>query len=177
MGPLVKSSVRKTLWATSSAPRLLALMNATISHTFTNTLKVSSNELHKLKCSFNGDLKNFIQAGAFILYCTELFQHVWSLSGSEEERIAVETACKYGSKAEAFSSPTAEDVSLEVSMDGKGPMIGQDPELTIMLRNSSTKQRKVLLHGQVAVMYYTGVHKAWVRKDTTEVDLLPNEGE
>lgn len=50
MGPLVKSSVRKTLWATSSAPRLLALMNATISHTFTNTLKVSSNELHKLKC-------------------------------------------------------------------------------------------------------------------------------
>lgn len=89
----------------------------------------------------------------------------------------METACSYGSKANAYSSPTAEDVSVEVSMDGDGPQMGQDAELTIILRNSSAEQRQVTLHSQVSIMYYTGVHKTTIRKDTTEVDLLPNEGE
>uniref|UniRef100_UPI003AAC1342 protein-glutamine gamma-glutamyltransferase K-like n=1 Tax=Centroberyx gerrardi TaxID=166262 RepID=UPI003AAC1342 len=95
--------------------------------------------------------------------------------GTEEERIAVETASRYGSKPETYSSPTAEDVSVDVTLDGKGPRMGGDAELTIVLRNSSTQHRKILLHSQVAVMYYTGVHKATVRKDTTEVELLPSE--
>ncbi|KAM9358547.1 protein-glutamine gamma-glutamyltransferase K-like [Symphorus nematophorus] len=103
---------------------------------------------------------------------THLYKHP---EGSEAERIAVETACSYGSKAEAYSSPTAEDVSVEVTMDGEGPKMGRDAELTIKLRNSSTEKRTILLHGQVAVMYYTGVHKATVRKDNTDVDILPNE--
>uniref|UniRef100_A0A672GWR0 Protein-glutamine gamma-glutamyltransferase K n=1 Tax=Salarias fasciatus TaxID=181472 RepID=A0A672GWR0_SALFA len=95
--------------------------------------------------------------------------------GSVEERIAVETACRYGSKSEAYSAPTAEDVSLEVVMDGEGPEMGGDAELSIVLRNSSSKNRQISLHSQVAVMYYTGVHKAIVRKDTTDVEMLPNE--
>ncbi|XP_041791244.1 protein-glutamine gamma-glutamyltransferase K-like [Chelmon rostratus] len=95
--------------------------------------------------------------------------------GTVEERIAVETACSYGSKAEAYSSPTAEDVSIEVTMDGEGPKMGRDAELTITLQNSSSQHREVILHSQLAVMYYTGVHKATVRKDRTDVDLLPNE--
>nr|XP_033476944.1 protein-glutamine gamma-glutamyltransferase K-like isoform X1 [Epinephelus lanceolatus] len=103
---------------------------------------------------------------------THLYKHP---EGSEEERIAVETACSYGSKAEAYSSPTAEDVSIEVTMEGEGPTMGKDAELTIILRNSSSEERKLVLHSQVAVMYYTGVHKATVRKDKTDLDLLPNE--
>ncbi|XP_041647720.1 protein-glutamine gamma-glutamyltransferase K-like [Cheilinus undulatus] len=103
---------------------------------------------------------------------THLYKHP---EGSEEERIAVETACSYGSKAEAYSSPTAEDVSVEVTMDGGGPRMGKDAELTIILTNSSSEERKVMLHSQVAVMYYTGVHKATVRRDRTDVDLLPNQ--
>uniref|UniRef100_UPI0037E92BCB protein-glutamine gamma-glutamyltransferase K-like n=1 Tax=Semicossyphus pulcher TaxID=241346 RepID=UPI0037E92BCB len=103
---------------------------------------------------------------------THLYKHP---EGSEQERIAVETACSYGSKAEAYSSPTAEDVSVEVRMDGEGPQMGTDAELTFVLKNSSSEERKVVLHSQVAVMYYTGVHKATVRRDRTDVDLLPNE--
>ncbi|KAM7012000.1 protein-glutamine gamma-glutamyltransferase K-like [Tautogolabrus adspersus] len=103
---------------------------------------------------------------------THLYKHS---EGSEEERIAVETACSYGSKAEAYSSPTAEDVSVEVTMDGEGPRMGKDAELTIIMKNSSSEERKVMLHSQVAVMYYTGVHKSTVRRDKTDVDLLPNE--
>nr|XP_046247573.1 protein-glutamine gamma-glutamyltransferase K-like isoform X2 [Scatophagus argus] len=103
---------------------------------------------------------------------THLYKHP---EGTEEERIAVETACRYGSKAEAFSSPTAEDVSVQVTMDGEGPKMGQNAELTIEVRNSSSEQRNIILHSQVAIMYYTGVHKATVRKDKMDVDMLPNE--
>lgn len=55
--------------------------------------------------------------------------------------------------------------------------MGSDAELTIKLQNSSSEQRTVMLHSQAAVMYYTGVHKAMVRKDSTDIDVLPNEGE
>lgn len=98
------------------------------------------------------------------------------LTDTEEERIAVETACRYGTKADIYASPTAEDIAVEVTMDGTGPQMGRDADLTISLKNSSNEHRKISLHSQVAVMYYTGVHKATVRRDTTEVDILPNKG-
>ncbi|XP_054916302.1 protein-glutamine gamma-glutamyltransferase K-like isoform X2 [Poeciliopsis prolifica] len=103
---------------------------------------------------------------------THLYKHP---EGSEEERIAVETACSYGSKAAAYSSPTAEDVSLEVIMEGVGPRMGEDAELTIRLRNVSSEPRTVTLHSQLAVMYYTGVHKDTVKSDKVDEQILPNE--
>ncbi|KAM8889076.1 protein-glutamine gamma-glutamyltransferase K-like isoform 1-T2 [Synchiropus picturatus] len=95
--------------------------------------------------------------------------------GTEEERIAVETACRYGTKAQAYSPPTAEDVTMEVTMDGDAAKMGNDADLTIKLQNSSTEERRIALHSQVAVMYYTGVHKATVKKDKTDLVLLPSE--
>ncbi|XP_061594006.1 protein-glutamine gamma-glutamyltransferase K-like [Cololabis saira] len=103
---------------------------------------------------------------------TNLYKHP---EGSEQERIAVETACSFGSKTEAYASPTAEDVTIEVIMEGEGPKMGGDAELTIKLLNSSSEQRTVSLHSQLSVMYYTGVHKATVKKDKAEVEMLPNE--
>ncbi|XP_054645044.1 protein-glutamine gamma-glutamyltransferase K-like isoform X2 [Dunckerocampus dactyliophorus] len=103
---------------------------------------------------------------------THLYKHP---EGTEAERIAVETACRYGSKSEAYSSPAAEDVAIAVAMDGDGPQMGRDAMLTITLRNSSTEHRHILLHSQVAVMYYTGVHKATVKTDHTDLALLPTE--
>ncbi|CAL8238719.1 unnamed protein product, partial [Lota lota] len=94
--------------------------------------------------------------------------------GSEEERITVETASRHGSKPETYSSPTAEDVSMKVTVDGDGPRMGSDGSLSITFTNGSSERRSVVLHGQVAVMYYTGVHKATVSRDKMEVDLLPN---
>ncbi|KAL1022544.1 hypothetical protein UPYG_G00029100 [Umbra pygmaea] len=95
--------------------------------------------------------------------------------GTEEERIAVETASRYGSKPKMYASPKAEDVSIEVTMDGEGPCMGADAELTIVIRNASGVPRTFNLNSQVAVMYYTGVLKATVQKDQTPVELLPNE--
>ncbi|CDQ71943.1 unnamed protein product [Oncorhynchus mykiss] len=103
---------------------------------------------------------------------TDLYKHP---EGTEEERIAVETASRYGSKPNAYSSPIAQDVSIEVTMDGEGPRMGGDAELTIVMRNASSLPRTINLHSQVAVMYYTGVVKATVKKDQIPVELLPNE--
>ena len=89
----------------------------------------------------------------------------------------METASRYGTKPETYLAATAEDVFLEVTMDGEGPRMGDSAELTIVLRNDSSQLRTVNLHSQVAVMYYTGVHKATVKTDRTQVELMPNEGE
>lgn len=89
----------------------------------------------------------------------------------------METACSYGSKAEAFAAPTAEDIAVTVALDGEGPAMGQNAELSIEVRNGSSEKRTLDLHSQASVMYYTGVHKATVRRDRTDVDILPSEGE
>lgn len=99
-----------------------------------------------------------------------------SFTGSEEERIAVETASRYGSKPDAYSSPMAEDVSVEVKMDGEGPKMGADAKLKILVKNQSSQPRQTTLHSQVAVMYYTGVLKGTIKKEELPVELSPNEG-
>lgn len=96
--------------------------------------------------------------------------------GSEEERIAVETACRFGSKPDVYSTPMAEDVRVEVRMAGEGPRMGADARLSIVLKNLSSEPRRTTLHSQVAVMYYTGVMKGTIKKEQLPVELSPNEG-
>ncbi|XP_071393502.1 protein-glutamine gamma-glutamyltransferase K [Centroberyx affinis] len=103
---------------------------------------------------------------------THLYKHS---EGTEEERIAVETASRYGSKPDVYSTPMAEDVSVEVKMAGEGPRMGADAQLSIVVKNLSSHPRRTTLHSQVAVMYYTGVLKGTVKKDQMPVELMPNE--
>ncbi|KAL3054828.1 hypothetical protein OYC64_017710 [Pagothenia borchgrevinki] len=95
--------------------------------------------------------------------------------GSEEERIAVETASRFGSKPDTYSTALAEDVLVEVKMEGEGPRMGADAKLSIVVKNLSSQPRRTTLHSQVAVMYYTGVLKGTIRKEQIPVELLPNE--
>lgn len=99
------------------------------------------------------------------------------LPDSEEERIAVETASRFGTKPHVYSSPAAEDVNVQVKLEGEGPRMGGDAQLTIVVTNLSSQPRSANLHSQVAVMYYTGVLKGTVKKDKLPVELMPNEGE
>nr|XP_055057400.1 protein-glutamine gamma-glutamyltransferase K [Misgurnus anguillicaudatus] len=103
---------------------------------------------------------------------THIYKHP---EDSEEERIAVETACRYGSKPEIYSSPIAEDVQVEVIMEGDGPCMGGDARLKIVVKNLSSQPRRTTINSQVAVMYYTGVLKDTVKKDKLPVELMPNE--
>lgn len=70
----------------------------------------------------------------------------------------------------------AEDVCIEVKMEGEGPRMGSDAQLSILVKNLSSQPRQTTLHSQVAVMYYTGVLKGTIKKEQVPVELLPNEG-
>uniref|UniRef100_A0A3P9JXS2 Protein-glutamine gamma-glutamyltransferase K n=1 Tax=Oryzias latipes TaxID=8090 RepID=A0A3P9JXS2_ORYLA len=70
--------------------------------------------------------------------------------GSEEERVAVETACSYGSKPDTYESPTAKDVTMKVVMEGEGPKLGSDAELIVKFINHSCENRNVSLNSQLA---------------------------
>lgn len=89
----------------------------------------------------------------------------------------METASRYGSKPNTYSSPMAEDVSVEVKIDDKGARLGADAELRILVKNLSSDPRRTTLHSQVAVMYYTGVVKGTIKKEQITVELQPNEGD
>lgn len=88
----------------------------------------------------------------------------------------METASRYGSKPNTYSSPAAEDVSVEVKVEDKGARLGADAELSILVKNLSADPRRTTLHSQVAVMYYTGVVKGTIKKEQISVELQPNEG-
>ncbi|XP_053542090.1 protein-glutamine gamma-glutamyltransferase K isoform X1 [Ictalurus punctatus] len=95
--------------------------------------------------------------------------------GSEAERIAVETASLYGSKPKIYSHAVVEDVKLQVAVEGEGPWVGEDAQLSFTVNNGSSTKRSIKLYCQVAIMYYTGVLKGTVKKDEIVVKLKPNE--
>ncbi|XP_066526968.1 protein-glutamine gamma-glutamyltransferase K-like [Hoplias malabaricus] len=103
---------------------------------------------------------------------TQLYKYP---EGSEEERIAVESASRYGSKPNTYATAVSQDVTIEVGMEGQGPQMGEDAELSITVKNMSSEPRSMVLHSQTAVMYYTGVLKATVQKDDMLIELKPNE--
>ncbi|TMS09317.1 Protein-glutamine gamma-glutamyltransferase K [Larimichthys crocea] len=67
---------------------------------------------------------------------THLYKHQ---EGSEEERIAVETASRHGSKPDVYSKPMAEDVIVEVKLEGEGPRMGTDAKLSILVKNQARR--------------------------------------
>ncbi|XP_065125186.1 transglutaminase 1 like 4 [Paramisgurnus dabryanus] len=95
--------------------------------------------------------------------------------GSEEERIAVETASRFGSKPMVYPLPSASDVTVEINMEGAGPRVGSDAKLTLILKNKSSVQRTTTLLCEVLVIYYTGVMKTSLKKERVSVVLKPQE--
>ncbi|XP_057176152.1 transglutaminase 1 like 4 [Triplophysa rosa] len=74
------------------------------------------------------------------------FQRLRGLNyGSVEERMAVETASRYGSKPMMYPFPSAKDVTVEIIMEGAGPRMGGDAKLSLVLQNRSSVQRNTTL--------------------------------
>ncbi|XP_051947929.1 protein-glutamine gamma-glutamyltransferase K-like [Xyrauchen texanus] len=103
---------------------------------------------------------------------TNLYKHP---EGTEEERVSVETACYYGCRRSTSFSSFAEDVILEVGMQGDELHVGKDAVLSVILKNKCTSPRSVTLNSLVEAMYYTGVRKVLLKKDQTCTDLKPHE--
>uniref|UniRef100_A0A8C1GYF5 Protein-glutamine gamma-glutamyltransferase K n=1 Tax=Cyprinus carpio TaxID=7962 RepID=A0A8C1GYF5_CYPCA len=105
----------------------------------------------------------------------DITHHYKHPEGSEEERHAVEMALRHGSKKCVYPLPCAEDVVCDITMKGDGPYVGKDAVLCIALKNKCSSPRSVTLHSQVSATYYTGVHKALVKKDQTCFELKASE--
>ncbi|XP_048033605.1 protein-glutamine gamma-glutamyltransferase K-like [Megalobrama amblycephala] len=103
---------------------------------------------------------------------THLYKHP---KGTEEERIAVESAIRHGSKRCTYPLPCAEDVTVKVTMHGEGPCVGKDAVLSIILQNKCNSPRTITLYRQVAATFYTGVHNALVRKSQVNIELKASE--
>lgn len=88
----------------------------------------------------------------------------------------METASRYGSNTNIYPAAVADDVKLQVTIEKQGPLVGEDARLSFTMNNGSSEERSIKLYCQVAIMYYTGVLKGTVKKDTIEVKLKPNKG-
>ncbi|XP_043086032.1 protein-glutamine gamma-glutamyltransferase K-like [Puntigrus tetrazona] len=99
---------------------------------------------------------------------THLYKHP---RGTEEERVALETAIRHGSKRCNYSLPCSEDVTVKVTIQGDGPSVGKDAVLSIVLKNTCNSPRTVTLYSQLAATHYTGVHNALVRKSQMNIEM------
>uniref|UniRef100_UPI00398E4758 protein-glutamine gamma-glutamyltransferase K-like n=1 Tax=Pristiophorus japonicus TaxID=55135 RepID=UPI00398E4758 len=95
--------------------------------------------------------------------------------GTDEERIAVEMACRHGSRPDTYADQwRAEDVAVTVRTDD-GIVMGSDFVVMVAVVNGSSECRCLRLFTQAAVMYYTGVTKGTFKKDKRDVLLEPRE--
>ncbi|XP_058619765.1 protein-glutamine gamma-glutamyltransferase K-like [Onychostoma macrolepis] len=103
---------------------------------------------------------------------THLYKYA---EGSLEERTAVETACRYGSKRPTYSPDGDSDVTLDIAMEDEGPYVGQDAVLSIVLKNNSSSPRSLHLNSQVSVTYHNVVNRTFLKKDQMSLALKPHE--
>nr|XP_060635950.1 protein-glutamine gamma-glutamyltransferase K [Anolis sagrei ordinatus] len=98
---------------------------------------------------------------------TAIYKHP---EGSPEERKAVETAAKHGTKAHIYADKElGKDISVSVQTDEA--YTGQDISLRVNLKNRSSMPRNVSLNLFVAVMYYTGVTGKRFKEERRQVQV------
>ncbi|XP_051947272.1 protein-glutamine gamma-glutamyltransferase K-like [Xyrauchen texanus] len=103
---------------------------------------------------------------------THLYKHAL---GTEEKCAALDTACRYGSKRCTYPLPGTAEVVCEVGLQGEGPCIGKDAVLSINLKNKCGSPRSLTLYSHATSMFYTGIHKALLKRDQTCIELKASE--
>ncbi|TRY58556.1 hypothetical protein DNTS_021863 [Danionella cerebrum] len=84
---------------------------------------------------------------------TDLYKYP---EGSEEERIAVEMASRFGSKPTLYPQSDQRDVTLEVGLQRDEPQIPEDMEVFLIVKNQSKEKRSTDLLLELLDMSYTG---------------------
>uniref|UniRef100_H3A727 Coagulation factor XIII A chain n=1 Tax=Latimeria chalumnae TaxID=7897 RepID=H3A727_LATCH len=100
---------------------------------------------------------------------TELYKFP---EGSNEERLALESAMKYGAKKEKTTSPFPVDVYMEVYTE-KNVTISNDVKLTLEFRNNSQEGRAINVFIVGYIVFYTGVKKDAFMDQTLSVVVEP----
>ncbi|XP_056588343.1 transglutaminase 1 like 4 [Triplophysa dalaica] len=132
----------------------------------------SFSQVHSEKNSIGQQISTKAVGSDMRIEITHLYKHP---EGSEEERMAVEAASRCGSKPMMYPLSSANDVAVEIIMEGAGPRMGGDAKLSLIVKNRSSVQRSTKLLCEVLVMYYTGVLKASLKKERVPVILKPQE--
>ncbi|KAG8133290.1 hypothetical protein E2320_011096 [Naja naja] len=95
--------------------------------------------------------------------------------GTEEERLALETALMYGVKksvAEDISSNTEVDMNVVI----EDSVLGSDFNVTITFQNKTSRPYTVTAYISGNVVFYTGVPKTEFKNDSFDVTLEPMKG-
>nr|XP_032834808.1 protein-glutamine gamma-glutamyltransferase K-like isoform X3 [Petromyzon marinus] len=95
---------------------------------------------------------------------------------TEEERLAVETACLHGSRPDTYrGSPSSPDVTLAISTHERVVM-GHDFDVSVTVSSTAVSERQVSVFVRGAVMHYTGVTRGEAIKQLKlDVTLQPGE--
>uniref|UniRef100_A0A8C6XEN5 Coagulation factor XIII A chain n=1 Tax=Naja naja TaxID=35670 RepID=A0A8C6XEN5_NAJNA len=96
--------------------------------------------------------------------------------GTEEERLALETALMYGVKksvAEDISSNTEVDMNVVI----EDSVLGSDFNVTITFQNKTSRPYTVTAYISGNVVFYTGVPKTEFKNDSFDVTLEPMKAE
>ncbi|XP_066288389.1 protein-glutamine gamma-glutamyltransferase K-like [Branchiostoma lanceolatum] len=101
---------------------------------------------------------------------TENYKHP---EGSDQERVAVREAAKYGSYPDAYDDVIKkEDVEFYVNSHAKIKM-GEDIQITLYMKNNSKESRKVTAHLTANASYYTGTPAGKIGELEKDVTIKP----
>ncbi|ETE68118.1 Coagulation factor XIII A chain [Ophiophagus hannah] len=106
----------------------------------------------------------------------DITEHYKFQEGTEEERLALETALMYGVKksvAEDITSNTEVDMNVVI----KDSVLGSDFNVTITFQNKTSRPYTVTAYISGNVVFYTGVPKTEFKNDSFDVTLEPMKAE
>uniref|UniRef100_A0A8C5SVU2 Coagulation factor XIII A chain n=1 Tax=Laticauda laticaudata TaxID=8630 RepID=A0A8C5SVU2_LATLA len=105
----------------------------------------------------------------------DVTEHYKFQEGTEEERLALDTALMYGVKksvAEDISSNTEVDMNVVI----EDSVLGSDFNVTITFQNKTSKPYTVTAYISGNIVFYTGVPKTEFKNDSFDVTLEPMKG-
>ncbi|XP_029446458.1 coagulation factor XIII A chain [Rhinatrema bivittatum] len=93
--------------------------------------------------------------------------------GTEEERLALDTALMYGVKKEV-GQDTSSAANVIMDFQVENAILGSDFKATVTFRNSGLSRYTITAHLTGHVVFYTGVTKTEFKNKSLEVVLEPN---
>lgn len=98
-----------------------------------------------------------------------------SFLGSDEERLALETAVMYGVKKQSVQDTTYQpQTDVDMDFQAQKVVIGNDFKVTITFRNKSRSSYTATTYLSGNIVFYTGVTKSEFKKHSFSAELEPS---
>lgn len=98
-----------------------------------------------------------------------------SFLGSDEERLALETAVMYGVKKQSIQDTTYQpQTDVDMDFQAQKAVLGNDFKVTITFRNKSRNSYTATTYFSGNIVFYTGVPKSEFKKHSFSAKLEPS---